>query len=1261
MDELEVAILCLYGNECAQISKGEAQKYCENFQNSTDSWKYCIAKFVDSKRLEVKFFCIHVIIEKLKDLKGEDLLYVKDSLYNYMQTKYTTANDDPCVVNKIIQLYISLIEFLYPNNMNDGFKFLINLIMVNNDMNVKNLYINFFLKLMNMIDVEYIDNVYSKKGVQLATSLKEAIKNNDLPIIIECLYFIMSTNMEEISALSIFTLSKYVTWIDINYVVNDKILASIYQCINGQNNSMTEASFSFLTALVRKGMNPVNKIQFLENINLIYVLQNIPKILDISYEMNKKIMLKKGELINYLCLELVESIYEINKMKDYPMNCAKYNQICDKGTEMLFLILPHALDIYAIDNFFVASTVEKFFSLLFTKFKTVMGSSSPGEGINTQQGSLTASPNAYKIPQAKMNLFINTLICSTVNKFQFPPYIEEFYDEEDEDFIAFNTFRENIEKLFQRLILFNKLKAIEIIKNAIIYLNENFENLKWNTIESTLYAFYITTSIYSDYKGSTVQGGGTTPRDPTSSALSSTCLSKTPTGTGHANASGNPSKEVQDMHNGEYNNLLFGCLAELLKNRKILNCSNSLININLMEIFQRLNLFFIKNPEYVEYSLHVFITNGIRCSNNKVVKKSVHIFKKFLKVNSVVICNYMKEILQMLESFLEIPCVYQRVGTKNGAATNNARNASLSDMLSLDQDSIKSVYKYIYADVNYTHEDQNDIYEIAGLLLLHYDYSRAKRPAKGDSNDLIHLSEPQRMQGMQSGRGSHANVSFNRMGSTNSGSGGDAKNLNSTTSMQSISIDLNTRNERINEELIPNYKDRIFFFKGILNKLLENLANIKNVYINSSKSQHEILCLSFTCSVVIRCIGALCKNVNINMTDELINDLDNTLGIIISEALELFYKNYIVRDSVLYTYRILSNLFKELSLNYTIKILPYFYNISYSMIMTKLQKGSTPGGSTSGGAIGTSQGALVSQNQNPLLSFSMMTPSSHPTAAAVAAGSSGEPSTCFADSQEELKYLFSELNELGVLVCHLISTYKEKSYETFIKPYIQNITQIHLNIWKCIIVQSLEMQREQNSVLSPLLIILYNISLNIPSAIHNFVSLDLIALTHKEFCQAFSNEEMVKAKCPDAITSILLVSLNYGNTCDLNICLYAAQTISNMLNNATFLQNAHEVLSKYPLVQIIDTLCVTLKSLDYSDPKNKRIIQEVMNIFRLFCGFKVNANCLPNKILESAQICLQNSLLSVFKNNRNDIGVLLQAVNANNQQQFRQILSNFVA
>ncbi|ETW46234.1 hypothetical protein PFMALIP_05701 [Plasmodium falciparum MaliPS096_E11] len=96
-------------------------------------------------------------------------------------------------------------------------------------------------------------------------------------------------------------------------------------------------------------------------------------------------------------------------------------------------------------------------------------------------------------------------------------------------------------------------------------------------------------------------------------------------------------------------------------------------------------------------------------------------------------------------------------------------------------------------------------------------------------------------------------------------------------------------------------------------------------------------------------------------------------------------------------------------------------------------------------------------------------------------------------------------------------------------------------------------------------------------------------------------------------------------------------------------------------MQIIDTLCVTLKSLDYADPKTKRIMQEVMNIFRLFCGFKVSANCLPNKIIESSQICLQNSLLSVFKNNPNDIAILIQAINANNQQQFRQILSNIVA
>ncbi|GAW83366.1 exportin-1 [Plasmodium gonderi] len=1254
MDELEVAILCLYGNENAQISKGEAQKFCENFQNSSESWKYCIAKFVDSKRLEIKFFCIHVIIEKLNSLKGEDLILIKNSLYTYLENKYAAANDDPCVVNKMVQLYLSLIEYLYPNNMNDAFKFIINLITVNNDVNVKTLYINFFLKLMNMLDTEYIDNSYSKKCIQVVTNLKETIKNNDLPIIIECFYFIMNLNVEEISALSIFTLSKYVTWIDVNYVVNDKILAYIYQCINVHNNSMTEASFHLLTILVRKGMNPVNKIQFIENINIIYILQNIPKIMDISYDANQKIMLKKGELINHICLELVESIYEINKLKDFPLNSSKYKEICDKSANLLFQVVPQALDIYAVDDFSVASTVEKFFSLLFTKFKTVMDSTTSTErtvGINT---------NGYKIPQEKLNLFIDTLIFTTVNKFQFPSHIEELYDEENEDFIAFNTFRENIEKLFQRLILFNKLKTIEIIKNAIIYLNENFANLKWNTIESTLYAFYVTTSIYSEYKGNTTQATTNTSRDNVTTGAvtlsgritglsSSTCMGK-----GDANS--NMQKDMQDLQNSEYNDLLFNCLVELLKNGKIVNCNNSLININLMEIFQRLNLFFIKNPQYVEYSLHVFITNGIRSSKNKVIKKSVHIFKKFLRTNSSVITNYMKDILQMLEGFLEIPCAYQGINNKNTSSSNSSNvTNTLSDILSYDQDNIKSIYKYLYAHVNYTYEDQIDIYEIAGLLLLHYDFTRGKRTTKGDVNDHGQILQGQ---GMQSGgRNSHSNVNFNQtdnMNSMNNASGAEGM-LNSN--MQNNFTDLNTRNEKINEQIIPNYKDRIFFFKGILNKLLENLANIKNVYMNSPKSQYDILCLSFTCSVVIKCIGALCKNVNINMTDELINDLDNTLGIIISEALELFYKNYIVRDSVLYTYRILSNLFKELSLNYTTKILPYFYNISYNMIITKLQKSNNISDSKMHGNTSISS-QLNQNNQNPLFNFNMMTPASYQSITNV---STSESAACFTNSQEELKYLYNELNELSILVCHLISTYKEKSYDTFVKPYINNITQIYLTIWKCIIVQSLEMQREQNSVLSPLILILYNISLNIPSSIHNFVSFDLIALNHKEFCQFYPNDEIIKSKCAEAITSILLVSLNYSNTYDLSICLYAIQTISNMLNNATCLPNAQEVLNKYPLVQIIDSLCITLKSLDYSDPKNKRIIQEIMSTFRLFCGFKVNANCLPSKVLENAQMCLQNSLLSVFRNNRNDIGVLLQAINANNQQQFRQILSNFVA
>lgn len=236
-------------------------------------------------------------------------------------------------------------------------------------------------------------------------------------------------------------------------------------------------------------------------------------------------MTKRGELINYICLELVESIFEINKLKDYQMNMLKYNEICTKAADMLFLVLPHALDIFSVNDFYIASTVEKFFSLFFTKFKNVIDVGSCANSImksssndyesskNNISNNINSSINSninnnnansgYKISIDKLNVFINTLICTIVNKFEYPECIPDDYDEEEEDddeFSTFFNFRENIEKLYQRLILFDKLKAIEIIKNAIIYLNENYDNLKWNNIESKLYAFYVTTSIYCEYK-----------------------------------------------------------------------------------------------------------------------------------------------------------------------------------------------------------------------------------------------------------------------------------------------------------------------------------------------------------------------------------------------------------------------------------------------------------------------------------------------------------------------------------------------------------------------------------------------------------------------------------------------------------------------------------------------------------------------------------------------------------------------------------------
>lgn len=1122
------------------------------------------------------------------------MLIIKNSIFTYLEKQYITTNEDSCVVNKIIQLYLLLIEFLYPTQANDAFQFLINLITSSVDLQIKCLYINFFLKLLNAFDTEYIQNIYSKRNIKVVTDIKEHIKHNDLNLLIECFYYIMNLNLEEQSPLSIMTLSKYTVWIDINYVANEKILSFIYRCLTFIN-FFNEAAFTFLTALVKKGMLPVNKIQFIESLNIQGVIDNLPKVIDTTHESNKKFLEKKGELVNHLCLELVESIIEINKLTDYQINIVKYTEVNNKAATILFAILPHALEIFAVNDFHVASTVQKFFSMFFTKYKTVIDMSNVNcssqftEG--EKKGNDLINENAFKIPGVKLSHFVHSLICTTVNKFQYPDYIEEDHDEEDEEVINFMNYRENIEKLYQRLILFDNLKAIEIIKNAIMYINSNYATLKWNTIESTLHAFYIITVTYIDIKSST-------------SAKHNGRETASGTSNNGNNMNSDTLKVVKEKPEKiDYTSLLYDCLLELLRNKEVLNTKYYLINLNIMEIFQRLSSFFVRNPEYVEFALHLYISNGIRSDKNKTVKSAIHSFKKFLKNNCSVISNYLKDILQLLESYLEIPCVYRNL--KN---LNFLENKTLSDNL------IKDVYNFIYMGKTYTYEDQIDLYEIVGMILLHQDAVPKKKNVQNNTCSTVSAQQT---------AGTTALTSF----AMNNNMGGNVRN---------------DTNVHSTEQIIETYKERIFYFKEILNKLLEHLTSIKNIYLNSSKTHSITMCLSFIGSIIIKCIGSLCKNVNMQITSVLLNDLDSTLGIITTEALELFYNNYIMRDSVLYTYRILSGLFRDLSLNYTIKILPFFYNISYEIIISKLQKDPNR-----------------DINTNVPLNSLMNTPTYFQM------NNRGENTVeavkDFATlNQEELKYLFNELNELSILVCHLISTYKEKCINVFIHPYIQNIIQIHMNIWKRINVQSVEMQREQNSILSPILLIVYNTANHIPNIFHDFLAFENIATTFKQFCEMFMNDDIVKNKLAEAFTSLLIISLNYTNTNDVNICYSAAQIFSLMLNNATCMENPNEVLKKYPLVQIIDALCVTLKSLNYNDPKQKKISQEILNMFRLFCGFKVNANCLPQKIIEHSQVLLQNSLVTLFKNNPSDIGIMLNAINSNNHQQFRQVLLNLV-
>ena len=112
--QLEAAVLTLFAGPTH-----EAQAYCDAVKQSPESWRLCWEVFLSSARLEARFWCLQVLVEKtthsgaVGHVRPEDVVVLRQEAVRFA-CHGAESLPDPSLKNKLAVLVTRLVQCDYP-------------------------------------------------------------------------------------------------------------------------------------------------------------------------------------------------------------------------------------------------------------------------------------------------------------------------------------------------------------------------------------------------------------------------------------------------------------------------------------------------------------------------------------------------------------------------------------------------------------------------------------------------------------------------------------------------------------------------------------------------------------------------------------------------------------------------------------------------------------------------------------------------------------------------------------------------------------------------------------------------------------------------------------------------------------------------------------------------------------------------------------------------------------------------------------------
>ena len=432
-------------------------------------------------------------------------------------TNNTNLTSDPEYVrNKVCEIFSILFYFMYGqcnNNLwNTFFQDLMSIFklepiitcpssIINN--RVCQLGLDYFLRITLQINTEIADQTFvvNKQIQQKNNNLKDFMRINDITnLTIVWLNVLMNLeSVETVINLALTNVGSFVSWIDINLIVQPQFINSIFKFLD----TNTIACCTCLSEIIAKKMKPADKLQLLQLLNL------TDKITQLFNTQDLEIIENLAKLVNAIGIEYTiicenASVNEssnnnnannntkngnknLNNLTNGNIdpNNSEYVQMAD--TNILENVCPLILQFLSNEEFFeVNLQVLPFISsyLSFLKKNFALGGK-PGSAVNLQSRKLT-------IDQAHLTFCKNLLIVvhnkSLINDNFDIDSIEEI-NEFDENFRSkIKNFQDSVAVINPEIYLNHMVEIVS--QNGMLFNRDNTTIEEWRIEELFIYQLH---------------------------------------------------------------------------------------------------------------------------------------------------------------------------------------------------------------------------------------------------------------------------------------------------------------------------------------------------------------------------------------------------------------------------------------------------------------------------------------------------------------------------------------------------------------------------------------------------------------------------------------------------------------------------------------------------------------------------------------------------------------------------------------------------